>query len=292
MEATRRAFLLAGAAAAAADVAQAQTPLTARDVIERIQKNVGVPWRAETVDTIKSGRPDTQVKGIATTMMATLDAVQRAAAAGRNMVITHEPTFYTHEDKTEALKDDPTYKFKQEFLDRNDMVVFRFHDHWHARRPDGIATGMAEALGWTKNADRQNPRQFQFDGITLADLAKQMKTRLGIRSMRVVGDPRLQVHTVGANWGYASGNRAFTRTDLDVLVIGEAREWELVEYAADTITAGKKKGLIVLGHIPSEQGGMVYCASWLKTFITEVPVEFVAAAEPFWSPDAPPASGA
>src|ERR1700726_818885 len=139
MEATRRAFLLA---AAAADVAQAQTPLTARDVIDRIQKNVGVPWRAETVDTIKSGRPDTQVKGIATTMMATLDAVQRAAAAGRNMVITHEPTFYTHEDKTEALKDDPTYKFKQEFLDRNDMVVFRFHDHWHARRPDGIATGM------------------------------------------------------------------------------------------------------------------------------------------------------
>src|SRR3954453_16847445 len=114
MEATRRAFLLAGGAAAAADISRAQAPLTARDVIERIQKNVGVPWRAETVDTIKSGRPDTRIKGIATTMMATLDAVQRAAAAGRNMVITHEPTFYSHEDKTDALKDDPTYKFKQE----------------------------------------------------------------------------------------------------------------------------------------------------------------------------------
>jgi putative NIF3 family GTP cyclohydrolase 1 type 2 len=225
-------------------------------------------------------------------MMATLDAVQRAAAAGRNMVITHEPTFYTHEDKTDTLKDDPAYRYKQEFLDRNDMVVFRFHDHWHARRPDGIAAGMAEALGWTKNADPQNPRQFKFDGITLADLAKQMKTRLGIRAMRVVGDPRLPVRTVAANWGYAGGNRAFARPDMDVLVIGEAREWELIEYAADTITAGGKKGLIVLGHIPSEQGGMAYCANWLRTFITEVPVEFVPAAEPFWSPDAPPASGA
>jgi putative NIF3 family GTP cyclohydrolase 1 type 2 len=292
MEATRRAFLLAGTAAAAVDGSRAQASLTAHDVIERIQKNAGVPWRAETVDTIKSGRPETRIKGIATTMMATLDAVQRAAAAGRNMVITHEPTFYSHEDKTDALKDDPTYKFKQEFLDKNDMVVFRFHDHWHARQPDGIATGMAEALGWTKAIDPQNPRQFRFDGIMLADLAKQMKTRLGIRTMRVVGDPRLPVRTVAGNWGYASGNRAFTRPEIDVLVIGEAREWELVEYAADTITAGKKKGLIVLGHIPSEQGGMAYCAGWLKTFITEVPIEFVPAAEPFWSPDAPPASGA
>ena len=74
--------------------------------------------------------------------------------------------------------------------------------------------------------------------------------------------------------------------DLDVLVIGEAREWELIEYAADTITSGKKKGLIVLGHIPSEQAGMINCANWLKTFITEVPIEFIPAPEPFWSPNA------
>jgi hypothetical protein len=37
----------------------------------------------------------------------------------------------------------PTDKFKADFLRSHDMVVFRFHDHWHARRPDGIATGMA-----------------------------------------------------------------------------------------------------------------------------------------------------
>jgi len=52
------------------------------------------------------------------------------------------------------------------------------------------------------------------------------------------------------------------------------------------VTSGKKKGLIVLGHIPSEQACMVHCAEWLKGFITEVPVEFIAAAEPFWRPDA------
>jgi len=283
-EISRRRFAL-GAAAASAALAQSRpAPLTAGDVIQRIQKNVGVPWREPTVDTIKSGSAATPVHGIATTMMATLDVVERAAAAGRNMVITHEPTFYSHEDKTDALRDDPVYRLKQEFLDRHGMVVFRFHDHWHAHRPDGIATGMAQALGWEKNADPQNPRQFLFDGLTLGALAGQIRDKLHIRTMRVIGDPALPVRTVAANWGYNSSLRPFARPDLDVLVIGEAREWELVEYAADAVTAGKKKGLIILGHIASEQSGMVWCAAWLKGFITEVPVEFIPAAEPFWRP--------
>jgi putative NIF3 family GTP cyclohydrolase 1 type 2 len=291
MDTSRRTFALAAAAAVAAAQEKPAGALTAAQVIERIRANVGVPWRDQTVDTIKSGNPATAVKGIATTMMATLDVVQRAAAAGRNMVITHEPTFYSHEDRTDALTDDPIYQFKRSFLDGHEMVVFRFHDHWHARRPDGIATGMVKALGWEKNADPQNARQFLFDGITLASLARQLEERLKIRTMRVIGDPALRVRTVAGNWGYAGSLRPFTRPDLDVLIIGEAREWELIEYAADAVSAGRKKGLIVLGHIPSEQAGMSHCAEWLKGFISEVPVEFVAAAEPFWSPHAPPAAG-
>jgi hypothetical protein len=35
--------------------------ITARQVIERIQKNVGVPWQGQTVDTFKAGNPDTRV---------------------------------------------------------------------------------------------------------------------------------------------------------------------------------------------------------------------------------------
>ncbi len=288
MKSSRRFFVFASAAATAA---RAQGALTAKDVIDRIQKNVGVPWRSSTVDTFKSGGPDTVVKGIATTMMATLDVVQRAAAAGKNMVITHEPTFYSHEDKTDTLRNDPVYQFKQEFLDKHDMAVFRFHDHWHAHRPDGIATGMTQALGWDKNIDPKNPRQFLFDGVTLGALASEMETKLKIRTMRVIGDPSLRVHTAAANWGYAGSLAPFARPDLDVLVIGETREWELVEYAADAVTSGRKRGLIILGHIPSEQAGMKYCADWLKTFITEVPVEFIPAAEPFWRPGAPPQAG-
>ena len=286
----RRTFLFTGAGLALAGSADAQQAgsITAGEVIDRIKKNVGIPWRSPTVDNVIAGSPETPVKGVATTMMATLDVVQRAAAAGKNMVSTHEPTFYSHQDTTEPLTQDETYQFKAEFLRKNNMVVFRFHDHWHGRRPDGIATGMARELGWEKNADPDRPRSFKFDGIPLAQFVRDIETRLKIRTMRVIGDPKLAVNRVAANWGYASQVPGpLARPDVDVLVIGEAREWEAIEYAQDAIASGKKKALIVLGHVVSEQAGMKYCAEWLKGFVTEVPVEFVAASEPFWSPGRP-----
>ena len=105
--------------------------------------------------------------------------------------------------------------------------------------------------------------------------------------MRVVGDPQLAVQRVIASWGYVSrmpGIPQFSQPDVEVFIAGETREWELVEYAQDSISMGNKKALILLGHVGSEQGGMSYCAQWLKTFISEAPIEFVAAREPFWNP--------
>jgi putative NIF3 family GTP cyclohydrolase 1 type 2 len=294
MDISRRSFLVAGTCAAATGVPVllraeqgGQGSLTAADIIQRIKDHVGVPWREQTVDTFIAGAAQTKVKGIATTMMSTLDVVQRASAAGKNLVITHEPTFYSHQDTTDALKQDPAYLFKDQFLRAHGMVIFRFHDHWHARRPDGIATGMTKELGWEKNADSDNPRQFVFSGTTLGDLARDLETKLKIRTMRVVGDPKLAVTRVATSWGYYTFNPAnlvLAKPDVDVLVVGEAREWELVEYTQDLIASGKKKGLIVLGHVVSEQAGMKYCADWLKGFISEVPIDFIPAAEPFWRP--------
>jgi putative NIF3 family GTP cyclohydrolase 1 type 2 len=76
---------------------------------------------------------------------------------------------------------------------------------------------------------------------------------------------------------------ALEQDDVQVLMVGETREWETVEYAADAVSEGRKKALIVIGHIPSEQMGMEECARWLKGFVKDVPVEFVPAKQPFWT---------
>ena len=124
----------------------------------------------------------------------TLDVMQRAAAAGKNMVITHESTFYMHQDEVDKLTEDPTYKFKLDFIRKNGMISFHFHDHWHRRSPDGIATGMLRELGWEKYVDPQNVRLFSFPGTPLARLAKEMESRLKIRTMRVLGDVASGLH--------------------------------------------------------------------------------------------------
>jgi putative NIF3 family GTP cyclohydrolase 1 type 2 len=270
--------------------AKAQTqPLTAQQVIERIQKNVGVPWFTPTVDTFKAGDPNTPVTGIAVTMMATFDVIQRAAAAGKNLVITHEPTFYSHQDQTAMLEkhNDAVYAEKAAFIRDHHMVVFRFHDHWHRRNPDGIQHGMMDALGWQAFVNPTDPRLFTLPETTLADLASSIKHKLDIVAMRVVGDPQLKLTKVGMMPGAGGSPRQIQmleRDDVEALVIGEVPEWETVEYVADAVTEHKHKALLMLTHIPSEQAGMDECTTWLKTFISEVPIEFIPARQPFWLP--------
>lgn len=131
--------------------------ITAGQVIERIKQNLGVAWRGGPTDTFKAGDENSAVTGIATTVMSTFDVIKRAAASGKNMVITHEPTFWTGNDDVRNFGNNPIYQKKLQFIRDNKIVVWRFHDHLHARRPDMTAIGLAEALGWDKSRSKDDP---------------------------------------------------------------------------------------------------------------------------------------
>jgi putative NIF3 family GTP cyclohydrolase 1 type 2 len=265
-----------------------ERPLNAREVVQRIQEHVGVPWQKETVDTFKAGDPNTKVTGIAVTMMATFDVLQRAANSGATLIITHEPTFYNHLDEFSEIQqkeNDPVLAEKLAFIKEHHLVVWRFHDHWHRRTPDGIEAGMTHALGWEAFQDKQNQYLFTIPETTLDKLAAVLKARLELHTMRVVGDPKMKVTHVALSPGAAGMQReigALENPEIQLLITGESREWETVEYAADAVSEKKNKALIIFGHIPSEQAGMEECTRWLKTFVSEVPVNFVPAAQPFW----------
>lgn len=260
--------------------------ITARDIVAAIQSQVGVEWKKQTVDTFKAGNPDSVVTGVAITMMATMDVLERASARGLNLVITHEPTFYAHMDTPDGLpENDPVWAEKRAFIEKHGMVVWRFHDHWHMRTPDGIEAGGVHALGWEKYQTPDNQVLFVTPETTLKKLAAEVANKLDSSVVRVVGDPEMKVTKIGLSPGAAGFQReshALERDDVQVLLVGETREWETVEYAADAVTEGRKKALIVIGHIPSEQSGMEECTRWLKGFVKSVPIEFVPARQPFW----------
>jgi hypothetical protein len=53
--------------------------LTAGDILNRIKANLGIPWRDTGYrDTFKFGGPDTEVRGIATSVFCNFDVVIRA----------------------------------------------------------------------------------------------------------------------------------------------------------------------------------------------------------------------
>ena len=74
--------------------------------------------------------------------------------------------------------------------------------------------------------------------------------------------------------------------EADVVIGGEQREadgaFDNVEYVMDAASLGMAKGVIMLGHVISEQPGMEDLAKWMRTFLPDIPIQFVPAEEPYW----------
>jgi putative NIF3 family GTP cyclohydrolase 1 type 2 len=272
-------------------------PITAGEVIERIRKNIGVEWKPDSVDTVKAGDPATIARGIATTSMATMAVLQQAVKAGANVVITSQPTFYGRADvpippagrggaNQASPVPDPVFIGKNEFITKNNLVVFRLSEHWRQRQPDPRAQGIATALRWTKYQSAGDPSRFEIPALRLDAVVSHVKSALRSRGgIRVVGDPGTRVQRVGLLPGTTPIQAALQMLpDVDVIVAGEVREWESVEYARDKVFSGEKKGLILVGRVVSEEPGMELCANWLKTFVSEVPIRHISAGDPYWRP--------
>ena len=165
--------------------------MNAGEVIDRIKRNLGVPWRDATYrDTFKFGGPDTEVTGIATTVFCSLEVVQKASAAGCNMIIPHEDTYWNDRDEVAIVSDDLLYKTKVDFMRKNTIVVFRIHDHMHSQLPDFTYVGSARAIGLdAKYETAPGSHRFVVPETTLGALAAEVKKRSGARALRVVGDP-------------------------------------------------------------------------------------------------------
>src|SRR4029450_12179044 len=97
-------------------------------------------------DTFKCGGPDTTVTGIATTVFCSFEVLRQASAAGCNMIIPHEDTYWSDRDDVAIASGDPLYATKVDFMRKNNMVVFRMHDHMHAQRLDFTYVGSARDL--------------------------------------------------------------------------------------------------------------------------------------------------
>jgi putative NIF3 family GTP cyclohydrolase 1 type 2 len=220
-----------------------------------------------------------------------MDVLREAVALHASLVIAHEPTFYNHRDENTLFINDPVYKEKIAYIRDHHLVVWRFHDQWHLRRPEPMTEAFTAAVGWQKYQHPDDPLFFTLPPTTVNKLAEDLQQKLHARIVRVVGDPSLRVTGVAYRPG-ASGEakqvQALERDDVQVLVAGEASEWETVMYTQDAQQQHRPKALILLGHSTSETDGMQTAATWLRTLFPALPIQYVNSGEPYWLPGHPP----
>lgn len=271
--------------------------MTVQEIIDGMIEKTGVtplPYD-KTCDHIMCGSKDMEVTKIVTTFMATVEVIREAIRFGANLIITHEPTWFTGLDETEWLSEDPIYLKKRKLLEENGITLYRFHDHMHMDAEDGIYRGFDLEMGWKQYRIENAPGMehfgccYQIPKIKLRELSDFFKEKLAMEVIQIVGNKEMEVERVGVLVGGGSLGlgieelpmQLMDKNNLDLVVCGDITEWTISAYVNDATALGFNKGMLVLGHERSEEMGMKHLVPWLKDIIGEIPVKFIDAKEPF-----------
>jgi putative NIF3 family GTP cyclohydrolase 1 type 2 len=262
-----------------------------REVADILLKLNGERKLEKTCDQLIEGSWEYNVTGVATTFMATVDVIRRAIAMGYNLIITHEPTYFTGIDRIDWIKNDPVYQQKKALIDDNKISIWRYHDHMHTGNEDLVYAGLLEDMGWKKylNTDIPQPHCYTIPPTTVSGLVKFLKKTLNMKVIQVVGNTEMKCSRVGILVGGGSlglGDEKIPaelmhQQQLDVMICGEITEWTLSAYIRDAAALGFNKAMIVVGHERSEEPGMKKLANLLQPLLKEIPVRFLDSREPF-----------
>lgn len=257
-------------------------------------------------DEYKCGDPNAECTGIVTAIAPTIEVIRRAIELKANLIIVHEPSFYSTPDYPgwRADFDNTVYEEKIKLLTDNGICIWRDHDHMHAHRPDGIFTGVIKHLGWEsyqKPVPLGVPFSFYFEipEITVAELGQQLKEKLNLNGLRYIGNPEGTIRKValvghlclnafgtdyedenGYYHEYATDVIKLMESGVDAIIPGEVIDWTAISYIRDAVMLGKNKAVFNVGHYNWEEPGMKYAAEWIGELIEHtLPVTFVPAGD-------------
>lgn len=271
-----------------------------REVIKCVIDRTGLAPLPEgkTCDRLMTGDGEMEVTKVASTFMATVDVIKASIEAGANMIITHEPTWFTGKDDTGWVEEDEVYLAKRKLIEENHIAIWRFHDHMHMCSEDGIYRGFEQETGWGKyRIPYQRIKEpfnkfggcYEIPPASLRELCAFFKEKMEMDVIQIIGDPEMTVRRVGVLVGGGSlglGTEEMPmilmrEMNLDLVVCGDITEWTLPAYIRDAMQLGMNKGMLVLGHERSEEPGMKYLGEWLEPALDGTEVVFIDAKEPF-----------
>lgn len=267
--------------------------MTHQQVIDRLLATYAPLPFEESCDGFKTGQPDDPCTGVVTTCVLSPEVIRKAIRKGCNLIIVHEPSFFTHQDKTDWLEGDPVYEQMIRLMEEHQIAVWRNHDHMHSAPKDEIMIGVLKALGWEDYAEKDTFRFRQVIWIpemTLRELGVYLKERLHLSAGRIVGDPEAKVSRIAfcahifPSWDEKEQEptKLAGQKDIDVLIPGELIDWTVVPYIRDAAQLGMNKAIIQVGHFNLEEPGMQYMAEKMAGLVPELPVYFIPSGDPYF----------
>lgn len=235
----------------------------------------------KTCDTIKCGDAQTELKKAAVTMFATPDVVRAAVEWGAQLLIVHEPVFYDHMDKR---IDTFIAQKKKEFVENSGLVIFRCHDYAHTMSPDIICEGELNDMGVKGKCvegEILGTNKFILDDeITALELVKIIEEKLGLKHVRIAGNPNAKIKQFSCCFG-TPGHLEEQLEESDAVLTGEICEWRVGEMARDYAQLGYNKALIVMTHVGSERAGMMLLEKRLEAAYPEIEFKYIECGEVF-----------
>lgn len=281
--------------------------MTIQEVIDRIlEYHPQFPDDYNGCDNFKCGNPSIECTGIVTAIAPTIEVIREAIRLNSNLIVVHEPTFYSTPDYPgwRADFENQIYEAKAKLLEDHGICVWRDHDHMHAHKPDSIFTGVIKCLGWQKYQKPSpdgNPFTFYFEipEISVGDMAKLLIKKLRLNGLRYIGDDNmtirkialvghLSVNAFGTDYEdengyyheYATEVIRLMECGVDAIIPGEVIDWTAVSYIRDAYQLGVNKSIFNVGHFNWEEPGMWYAKEWIEKLTeNKVPVTFVPAGD-------------
>lgn len=263
--------------------------MTIREAIDLIISSHAPIDENNTVDTVKCGYPEDELTGIVTTCCASVAVIREAIRLGANLIVTHEPVFYSHLDEVEELEGfSSVYAEKLALCREHRITLWRDHDHMHADSPDSIMVGMIEALGWKDYYQgdwsqlRFSPAFFKLPPTSLRQVAEHIRQCFHLEHVRCIGKEDCGVTGVCffahimASDGDMQAIRLMERDDVDLLIPGEVVDWTCASCVRDAAQLGRNKAMLMMGHFNLEEPGMIYAARRISDLLEgRVKVDFV-----------------
>jgi len=260
--------LPAAGAAPVATGSQAK-PLTARDVAAFLRSLADVA--EPSVDRIVLGDPAAEVTGIGTCWLPYWETCRQAVRDGVNLLVVHEPTFYTHWDLDEKSPDLfaasaagraaylKAVEAKKAWILANKLVVIRCHDVLDKIGGFGIPHAFGKLLGFGSgdiirskpyyNVYRTTPKK----AVEAArEIARKM-AEVGQPGVAFYGDKDRLIESVGVGTGCFCDPIEFMdlAPDMFIAIDDIVRTWTQTVYARDT-----GHPLVVVNHGATEEAGV------------------------------------